>query len=397
MRIKVIHNAMLVLTDRLQAGSVVVDGGRITDILPAAAALPAHAETHDAGGAYLAPGYIDLHIHGTGPHLVDHGPQALAGLAALLPKYGVTGFLPTVCPLPAPADSQFLASLAQTKCNGTQILGFHLEGPFVSRTGALPPDAIGKADPRRVRALQQSARPFRAIFSISPEFDGIAPLLAIMSEGGTPVFMTHTAADVAQTQAAIEAGARHATHFYDVFPVPSERDPGVRPCGTVEAILADERVSVDFILDGEHVEPVAVQMALRCKGPDRVCLITDANVGAGSPPGRYTWSEGEEIEFRYPGGPARMTERSRFPGGLAGSGLTMDLAVRNAASLLRLDVPSAVRLASANPARVLGLHGSKGSVAQGYDADLVLLDRQLRVVQTWIGGEVCYRDQAARQ
>ncbi len=140
--------------------------------------------------------------------------------------------------------------------------------------------------------------------SCSPEILNLIPL---MRENDAAVFMTHTAANVKQTQDAIEAGARHATHFSDAFRSPPETDPGVRPCGAVEAILADERVSVDFILDGEHVDPVAVKMALACKGPDRVCLVTDANIGAGLPPGKYINYRGEEIEFTYSGGPARRS------------------------------------------------------------------------------------------
>jgi N-acetylglucosamine-6-phosphate deacetylase len=198
--------------------------------------------------------------------------------------------------------------------------------------------------------------------------------------------MTHTGASVEQTQAAIAAGARHATHFYDVFPVPAITEPGVRPCGAVEAILADPRVSVDFIVDGVHVNPIAVQMALQCKGPDRVCLITDANIGAGLPGGRYQFAAGIEVEIAGPGQPARMTEKSGLPGGLAGSGLTLDAAVRNAIKLVHVDLVQAVRMASANPARVLGLADRKGSVVEGYDADLVLLDDSLQVLRTWVGG-----------
>ncbi len=385
----IIHNARLVMGGCIERGGLVVGDGRVSALLPPGA-TPAADEVIDAGGALLAPGFIDLHIHGSGPHLVDHGPAALAELSRLLSQYGVTGFLPTVCPRPAGEDSRFLAMLAGVRFEGAAALGFHLEGPFLSLTGALPPAALGQADLPRLRALQAAARPYRAIFSISPEFPGVAPLVAAMAEGGTPVFMTHTAADVAQTQAAIAASARHAPHFYDVFPVPRERDPGVRPCGAVKAVLADEHTTVDFILDGEHVDPVAVRMALRCKGADGVCLITDANVGAGLPPGRYAWAGGEEIEFARPGGPARLTAQSRTPGGLAGSGLTMDQALRNAVAMLGVDLPAAVAMVSANPASVLGLGGRKGSLAVGGDADLVLLGDDLRVLRTWVGGRTVF-------
>jgi N-acetylglucosamine-6-phosphate deacetylase len=369
---------------------VLIENGRFEKIGPASQVIKETSDrVIDAKGSYLAPGFIDLHMHGTGRYLTDNGPEDLTGLCNLLPQYGVTSFLPGVCPRPKGDDAEFLGKLSKVSSKGSRILGFHLEGPFLSITGALPPEALGVADPGRVEALIEAAKPYRVIFSVSPEFNGILELLPIMSRSNTPVFAAHTKANVQQTQLAIEAGVSHATHFYDVFYAPDETEPGVRPCGVVEAILADERVSVDFILDGEHVDPVAVQMALKCKGHDKVCLITDANVGAGLPPGRYDFVTGE-VEFRYPGGPARLTESSGFPGCLAGSGLTMDLAVRNAISMLNIGLPLAIRMASANPARVLRLENQKGHVEEGFDADFVLMNEDLTVEQTWIGGNCVY-------
>jgi N-acetylglucosamine-6-phosphate deacetylase len=177
----------------------------------------------------------------------------------------------------------------------------------------------------------------------------------------------------------------HATHFYDVFPTPPVTEPGVRPSGAVEAILADSRVTVDFILDGEHVDPYVIKMAIACKGLDHVCLITDANKGAGLPPGRYH-TIGYEVEFRYPGAPARGTENAPYPGSLAGSGLTMDQGLRNSVNRLDVDLVQAVRMVSSNPTNVLKLK-TKGIIKEGYDADLVLLDKTLNVLSTWIGGK----------
>src|SRR5262249_45336740 len=126
-----------------------------------------------------------------------------------------------------------------------------------------------------------------AIMSISPDQKNVLPVIVHLKERGIVPFITHTRASVEQTQAAIEAGARHATHFYDVFPVPEEKDPGVRPVGAVEAILADRRVSVDFISDGVHVHPTAIRAAVAAKGWAGVILITDSNIGAGLPSGQY--------------------------------------------------------------------------------------------------------------
>ena len=369
-----IKGASVVLPDRLLTGhSVVVEGGTFD-------------ETVDAHGCYLAPGFIDLHIHGTHEFSVDDGPDALRGLCALLPRCGVTGFLPTVTARSHEDLVPRLSSLAELHPpTGASVLGLHLEGPYVALAGALPPNATARTEPGHVNELIEAAKPLTAVFSISPEVEGILKVIPLMAQGSTPVFITHTMATVAETQAAIEAGARHATHFYDVFPCPPEADRGVRPTGAVEAILADDRVSVDFILDGEHVDPVAVKLALKCKGPDGVCLVTDANVGAGLPPGRHRFGS-REVVFERAGGPARLAET----GGLAGSGLTMDRAVRNARDMLDVTLPQAVCMVSTNPARVLALDTHKGKVREGFDADLVLLDDQLNVAATWVAGKCCY-------
>jgi N-acetylglucosamine-6-phosphate deacetylase len=385
-----IENATVIAPEGpLEQHTVLCDRGKLARIGPSSALAGEPAESVvDAAGNYLVPGFIDLHIHGTGQFLVDNGPGDLGELCKLLPRYGVTGFLPTIAaPRPRSADKPFITSLARVRSEGAAILGFHFEGPFLALTGAIPPEALGPADPDRVRNMREHAQPYRAIFSVSPEFAGVLELIPIMAQDGAPVFMTHTAATVEQTRAAIGAGVCHATHFYDVFPCPRELDPGVRPSGAVEAVLGDPRVSVDFILDGEHVHPVAVQMALCAKGPGDVCLITDANIGAGLPPGKPYHFGTYDVIFAYAGGPARMTENGPIPGALAGSGLTMDAAVRNAVRLLGVDLAQAARMASANPAKVLRLDQCKGRIAEGYDADLVLLDKDLHVKQCWVGAE----------
>jgi N-acetylglucosamine-6-phosphate deacetylase len=387
----VIYNANIVHADGIMTGgTVAVEDGRIVSVSGDPARSPSDdGENIDAGGNFLSAGFIDLHTHGLLHYLTDNGPEALEGMCKVLPRLGVTSFLPTVCARPKGQEVHFLTSLARVRSRGAQILGFHLEGPFLALIGSMRPEVLCRADSERAAALIEAAQPYPAVFSISPELDGIEELIPLMAEGNRPVFITHSKATVKETQAAIEAGARHATHFYDVFPCPPETDTGVRPCGAVEAILADRRVSVDFILDGEHVDAAAVTMALLCKGPDKVCLITDSVIGAGLPPGKHTIRE-DEVEFTYMGGPARTTRNSEHPGVLGGSGLTLNLAVRNAVEMLDVDMAQAVRMASANPAQVLHLQKSKGRIAEGFDADLVLFDKDINVLKTWIAGRCVY-------
>jgi len=383
-----IHNVRLVREDSVDVdAAVLVADGRIRRVLREAeiATYPA-ATRHDGRGALLAPGFIDLHIHGCHTHLVDEGPEAVAALAALLPRYGVTGFLPTLVPCAhAEYVERIRALAAMPDAPGARILGLHSEGPCVRISGALAKGVDRRPEPKRVQEILDACGARPLVMTVSPDVDGIGEAIALLARRGARIFLSHTQADVLETRAAIAAGARHATHFYDVFLAPPERDTNVRACGAVEAILADPRVSVDFILDGVHVDPEAVAMALACKAPDRVCLISDANVGAGLPPGRYRFA-GTEIAFAHAGAPARLVNSAGGLGGLAGSGLTLDQALRNARDMLGLELAQAVRLVSGNPARVLGLEDRIGRIAEGYDADLVLLDADLRVVRTWVAG-----------
>jgi N-acetylglucosamine-6-phosphate deacetylase len=384
---KTTFKANIVCENGMKEGFLRIEGDRIVAVDNG---FSGH-EYLDFSGCYIVPGFIDLHIHGLHHTLVDNGADDLLQMCRILPQYGVTGFLPTLAPRIEGEDAAFLRRLAGVKSEGARILGFHLEGPFLKITGALPANALSKAGRQRVENLIHAARPYQVVFSISPDVEGVEALIPLMAAGKAPVFITHTAADVRQTQCAIELGARHATHFYDVFPCPPVTEPGVRPCGAVEAILADKRVSVDFILDGIHVDPIAVKMALACKseGPGCVCLITDANVGAGLEPGHFTFGNSGEIYFTVKGDPPRLIKDNT----LAGSGLTMDQAFRNAMRWLDTDIIRTAKLTSTNPATVIGRSDHKGKLKAGYDADFVILDPSYHILQTWIGGQCLFKKQ----
>jgi len=386
-----IINAEVVMNDVILSNhTVYCVNGKIKSITPSKETdLMTADETLDAAGFYVAPGYIDLHIHGARGLAAHKSVEEVEGLSRVLPEYGVTGFLPTITPFSSEEkDLAYLRSLTGIVADGTSVLGYFLEGHFLQLTGAIANIPKNRTK-KRVNDLIEAAAPYKLVFGISPEVEGIEQLIPEMTKQGFPAFITHTMANATQTKKAIEAGATHATHFYDVFPYPGNKENGVRGCGTVEAIMADPRANVDFILDGEHVEPIAVEMALVCKGRDNVSLITDANVNAGLPAGRYSGLDNTEIIVEYEGGPARIAD-GPLKGGLTGSGLTMDRAVRNAVALLGLDIPLAVAMGSANPARVLGLQGQKGYIKEGYDADLLLLDKELNVLKCWVGQKCCF-------
>ena len=387
-----IKNARIIQNDKLADNSAVfcTDGkieiilkDEVTDGFPADIIL-------DAKGKILAPGYIDMHMHGACSVFTDKSAEQLERLTEVLPQYGVTSFFAGVLPkMEEEEDYALLEELSKAKSQGAQLLGFFLEGHFLSLTGAIS-NLKANRTIEYVEKLKEKASPYDIVFGISPEFTGICGLIPHMTKQGYPAFITHTKATVEQTQKAVSLGAAHATHFYDVFPYPGEKDPGVRACGAVEAVLADPGVSVDFILDGEHVDPIAVKMALQCKGSEGVSLVTDANINAGLAAGRYTGLGGGDIVVAYEGGPARLAENTKAPGTLAGSGLTMDRAVRNAVNMLGVTIPQAIKMASYNPAKVLGLNHRKGKIEEGYDADMILLDENLIVQKCWAGGKEVY-------
>jgi N-acetylglucosamine-6-phosphate deacetylase len=265
--------------------------------------------------------------------------------------------------------------------------GFHLEGPFMALRGAacdLVPGDVGL-----LNELVAAANNRVSVMSVSPDTPGIMPVIERLRELGIVPFVTHTCATVEQTQAAIAAGARHATHFYDVFPVGPVLDPGVRPAGVVECFLADPKTTLDVIADGCHVHPVVIQMVVQAKGWRKVMAITDSNIGAGLPAGVYptTWGYSVRVE---PGNGARIADPShRAYNGLAGSALTMDVAMDNLGRWLKLPSAKVWAMGTLNPARRLGLK-TKGVLDVGADADLVLWNADKTAAKTWVKGELVF-------
>jgi N-acetylglucosamine-6-phosphate deacetylase len=348
--------------------------------------------TIDGGGRLLTPGLIDVHTHGIEQFAYEAGPEQLVAASRRLSQYGVTSVLPTIY---RTMSRQRLSELEQLAAalslvEDVFIPGLHLEGPFLGLPGAGAQTIAG--DVGLLDELLAAAGGRVAAMSVSPEVPHVLPVIERLCEQGVVPFITHTQATAEQTEAAIDAGARHATHFYDVFPVPKETDPGVRPAGAVEAILADPRCTADVIADGVHVHRTAIRAILAAKGWQRTLLATDSNVGAGLPPGIYTSPVGGTIRIA-PGGAARTCQPgSPLDGTLAGSALTMDRGIANLLDWLDLPEEQAWAMGTRNPARLLNLP-TKGTLHVGADADLVLWDQtdgQLRARRTWLQGRSVY-------
>ena len=383
------HARIVYPGQRIAPGQLLLQDGRIAAIDPAPAAVPADATRVDAGGRLLTPGLIDVHTHGVGHHLYENSPEDLLAGLAFLGRFGTTGVLPTlyrVMNRPSLAHLEKL-SRALDSAKGVSVPGWHLEGPFLKLPGAGAETIPG--DLGLLGEILAATGHRTAAMSISPDTPNIIPVIERLVELHIVPFITHTRASTEETERALDAGAHHATHFYDVFPIPDVTEPGVRPCGAVEAILADPRCMVDFICDGVHVAPVAVRAALAAKGFGGIVLITDSNIGAGLPDGIYPTTFGFPVKVAR-GNAARIHDPAhKNHGSLAGSALTMNVGIANLHQWLKLPPEQIWAMGSTNPARLLGLT-RKGVIAPGADADVVVWNDDFTPQHTWVAGNCVY-------
>lgn len=378
----------------VHGGALVIDGGRLVEVgAEAGARLGALAGDVDCTGCWIVPGFVDTHIHGSHGIDVLDGGDAVARVAALLPRYGVTGFLPTTVACPPEALTAFLAAVdtCQAAPPGTsaRVLGAHLESNFVNpeyqgaqpaRCLRLPPQpgesprADGAFTGGAILAAIDAQRAAVRIVTVAPELPGGLDLVRRLAGAGHRVSLGHSAATYEQGVAAIAAGARHATHLFNRMPPLSHRAPGL-----VGALLdAGPEVTCEVIGDGHHVHAALVRLAVRMKGPTGIVAITDATAGAGLPAGATARLGEHTLHVRA--GWAELAD-----GTLAGSVATMDGVFRWLARDVGLGVVAAAQLTATTPADAVG-RPDLGRLAVGGQADLVVLDDALRVRQTWVAG-----------
>lgn len=362
----------------LPNGWVSVSGQRISAI--GSGQPPLAYRSVNARGMLITPGLIDLHVHGGG------GADPLTGQTADILRmldfhiqHGTTGLLVTTGALP---QADLLRTVTATAATaelpaGAGILGVNLEGPYLcqAKRGAQPAEHIRPVSFSELDELLAAGKGAVKLLTIAPEVPEALTAVHRLTERGVVVSIGHTDATLDQTRAAFAAGASHATHTYNAMRGLHQREPGA-----LGAIMLADDVVAELIMDGLHVHPDAARILLRLKGADRVCLITDAIAATGLP-------DGPASLFHQPltivAGAARLSD-----GTLAGSTLTMDRAVGNLIRLTSTDPATAVRLASLNPARVLGLADRKGRLVPGGDADITVLDADFTARLTVIGGQV---------
>ena len=339
----------------------------------------------DFGDAVLAPGFVDIHIHGgAGLDAMRALPSELPRLGKFLTTHGVTGYFPTTVAAPLDATCAALGRLADaietaaTTTNGHPVqarpLGLHLEGPFLShkRRGVHPPENLVAPTVDIFERLWQAARGHVRMLTIAPEIPGAMGVIAEAARRNVCVSIGHSDAEMPVAQDAVTAGARHATHTFNAMRPLDHRDPGI-----IGEVLSDDRLSADIIVDGIHVAPPVVKVFLQAKGYERAVLITDAISATGMPDGRYQLGP---IEVDVKDGKCTSN------GSLAGSVLTMDRAVRNVTKFSHWSLRDAVRAATLNPARAAGLSARHGALTPGAIADFTVLSATGEVLKTLVGG-----------
>jgi N-acetylglucosamine-6-phosphate deacetylase len=372
-------------------GTTIRDIWRDTDTATASSRLADHlpgraAEVIDLGSWWLAPGYIDLHIHGFHGHDVTTGTQEdVEAVARELPRTGVTSFFPTIATIgkaeTAPQVQRVVSAAEnQGRTTATEIVGLRLEGPFINRAkkGAQYEPGIRPPDPVEMEELAEAGRGWIRIVDYAPEEDKGARFLATLVRLGILPCIGHTAATYEQAIRAIDGGARHGTHLFNAMSPLTHRAPGVPG-----ALLTDHRATVEIIVDGIHLHPALTRLVVASRGFRDVALITDAVDPAGLPEGDYEFV-GRKVTVRN--GAVRLAD-----GSLAGSILTLDRAVRNIVAFTGIGWSEAIAMATQVPARIAGLTPRKGSIAPGADADLVTLDDQGGVQRTWVRGQLAYQ------
>lgn len=359
---KVLAGARVVLpTGIVDSGRVIVEG---TKIVGAAPADTPSLDLRDLSGHWVVPGFVDIHNHGGGGASFTSGSaeDVLKGVATHR-EHGTT----TLVASTVTGEMDFLshrAGFLSELVEQGDLAGIHFEGPFISpcRKGAHSEKLLRDPDPAEVRKLIDAARGTAKMVTLATELPGGIDSVRLLAEHGVIAAIGHTDATYEQTVEAIDAGASVATHLYNAMPALGHRAPG-----PIAALLEDERITVELINDGTHLHPAALELAFHRAGAGRVAFITDAMDAAGFGDGRYQLGP---LEVEVKDGVARLVEG----GSIAGSTLTLDTAFKRAVTIDRLPVEDVVQAISANPAKLLGLYDTVGSLEPGKDADLVVLD-----------------------
>jgi N-acetylglucosamine-6-phosphate deacetylase len=386
----------------IHPGVVVVEGDRIATVSDIKNfRVKAGFREIDVSGLYVAPGFIDIHVHGGGGHDVMEGSlEALAVIAQAHAEGGTTSWLATT--LTAPIDEiekalQAIEKAMEAPPIGAKLLGAHLEGPYVhpEQAGAQNPMYLKLPNPGEYNDLLNKFSCIKRV-SAAPELPGALELGQELRRRGILAAIGHSNATYQQVLKAIEAGFSHVTHIYSGMSS-VRRVQAYRFAGVLEAALLLDQLTTEMIADGHHLPPSLMRLILKVKGTERVCAVTDAIAAAGLGPGRYRLGgldvvvedevpEEYEIQLGKGNYVAKLVDRSAF----AGSAALMNMLVRNLANFVGLPLIEAVKMATWTPARILGVSNERGLLAPGMKADLVVFDDNFDVHMTIVEGNVVF-------
>jgi N-acetylglucosamine-6-phosphate deacetylase len=360
-------------------GAVLIEGASVRDVSPDDSLLADAGEVHDYPGSLILPGFVDLQVNGSFGVDVATEPSRVSELSGTLLATGTTAYLPTVISSPESLYEEVLPELAVAggDRSGAEVLGIHLEGPFINldKRGAHAAAHVAPPDTGLLARLLDLA-PVRMI-TVAPELDGAGEVMTLAWRRGVVVSAGHSGASFEVGYDALDGPVAGVTHLFNAMSPMHHREPGLPG-----AAFAHPRVVCGLIVDGIHVHPEMVGLAFRMLGPDRTYLTTDAISAAGMPDGEYRLAS---RTVYLEGGAPRLGS-----GVIAGSVLTMVEAFRNTLAFTGCTVPEAARMASSTPARLIGEGKRKGRLAPGYDADVTVLAPDLSVKAVWRGGERVY-------
>lgn len=382
MQAKVIHNISVVFPDRISKQDLWIDeAGRISSPL----ALPeSDLERIDGQGCFAYPGMIDVLTHGFGEHQYgDANPKAIRENSLLLPKHGVTAFAPSIISMEKQTHLHILRQLSQSiESPGARVLGLHSEGPCFAQAGAHSVDNLILPSEKLAYELLEACEGNLAFLTLAPELEGADRFCHILSAEGIGLHAGHSRALSSDVAKWPDRGIQCATHLFNVpAPLPAAPEPGLTPVSLCDAIMSQPKLACAVICDGIHVDPIHIQLVSQLP-VDRLVLETDSMKGSGKPDSQSEIYPGEWIQVRADGA-SRTSD-----GGLAGSSLTSDRALRNLIKFSGISLSQASHATSLNPARLAGRDHDLGSLEMGKQADIILLDPdQLTVTATWVGGK----------
>lgn len=390
-----IINAQIITPYRvIKEGTVIVENGKIVSAGSSNIEVPGGAVHIDAKGKYLAPGFIDMHVHGGGGHdFMDGSEEAFLAIAETHARYGTTSLFPTTLTsekknLLNTLDIYDKANVKNKK--GAQFMGMHLEGPYfsINQKGAQDPKYIRDPDPAEYTEVIAYSNSIKR-WSAAPELKGAIPFGQYVRSKGILPAIAHTDAVYEDVIDAFENGYTLATHFYSSMSGVSRRNC-FRFAGVIESAYLIDEMDVEIIADGVHLPAPLLKLIYKIKGADRTALITDAMRAAGMPPGKSILGGiNEGLEVIVEDGVAKLPDRTSFAGSVA----TADRLVRNMIELADVPLTDAIRMITSTPARIMGIDSQKGSLVKGKDADIVIFDKDINIHTTIINGRVVYSRQ----